>query len=78
MSDTSTDAGAEASAYSQLGMQAMLDLAAPQPNYRELIEQGGYVSPAEGVALSFARARNAPISTRLSVPARDFVTLVIE
>jgi cytochrome P450 len=56
MSDTSTDAGAEASAYSQLGMQAMLDLAAPQPNYRALIEQGGYVSPAEGVALSFARA----------------------
>jgi cytochrome P450 len=56
MSEAPTDAGAEASAYSQLGMQAMLDLAAPQPNYRELIAQGGFVSPAEGVALSFARA----------------------
>jgi cytochrome P450 len=54
MSDTSTDAGAEASAYSQLGMQTMLDLAAPQPNYRDLIAQGGYLSPAEGIALSFA------------------------
>ncbi|HMD46374.1 MAG TPA: cytochrome P450 [Acidimicrobiales bacterium] len=40
---------------SQLGMQAMLDLSAPQPNYRTLIEQGGFV-PGEGMALSFARA----------------------
>src|SRR3984957_12158339 len=56
MSDTSTDAGAEASAYSQLGMQAMLDLAAPQPNYKALIEQGGFVQPMDAMALSFSRA----------------------
>ncbi|HLN17884.1 MAG TPA: cytochrome P450 [Acidimicrobiales bacterium] len=41
---------------SQLGLQAMLDLSAPQPNYRTLIEQGGLLQPMEGMALSFARA----------------------
>ncbi len=39
----------------QLGMQAMLDLAAPQPRYKALIEAGGLVEPMEGMALSFDR-----------------------
>lgn len=41
--------------YEQVGMQAMIELAAPQPNYRSLIEQGGFVEPMEGFALSFDR-----------------------
>lgn len=54
--ETEPGAGAAANAYGDLGMQAMLDMAAPQPNYKKLIEEGGYVSPMEGVGLSFKRA----------------------
>jgi cytochrome P450 len=36
-------------------MQALLDLSAPQDNYKTLIEQGGYVCPMEGMGLSFDR-----------------------
>ncbi len=39
----------------QLGMQAMLDLAEPQPRYKLLMEAGGLVEPMEGMALSFDR-----------------------
>ncbi len=58
MAETTSGAesGGEASAYGQAGMQAMFDLAAPQPNYRDLIAQGGFVRPMEGVGLSFSRA----------------------
>jgi cytochrome P450 len=56
MTDVSDGAADAAAAYGQLAMQAMFDLAAPQPGYRTLIEQGGYVSPMEGFALSFDRA----------------------
>jgi cytochrome P450 len=56
MTDTTPLETGEASVYSQLGMQAMLDLAAPQPNYKDLIEKGGFVEPGPGFALSFARA----------------------
>jgi cytochrome P450 len=38
------------------GMQALLDLSAPQDNYKALIEQGGYVCPMEGMGLSFDRS----------------------
>jgi len=37
------------------GLQALFDMSAPQPNYRSLIEQGGFLQPAEGFALSFDR-----------------------
>jgi cytochrome P450 len=37
------------------GLQALFDMSAPQPNYRHLIEQGGFLQPAEGFALSFDR-----------------------
>jgi cytochrome P450 len=37
-------------------MEALMDMSAPQNNYRTLIEQGGYLSPMEGMGLSFSRA----------------------
>ena len=46
----------ESNAYSQLGMQALLDLKAPQPTYRELIDQGGLLLPSPGIAMSFSRS----------------------
>jgi cytochrome P450 len=41
-----------------LGMDALFDLAAPQPTYQKLIEQGGLLCPVEGMALSFRRDNN--------------------
>jgi cytochrome P450 len=43
-------------AIAQMAMAAMLNLAAPQPDYIELIAQGGYVEPKEGIAISYNRA----------------------
>ena len=40
----------------ELAMGAMVDLAAPQQKYLDLIAQGGYVEPMPGMALSFSRA----------------------
>ena len=45
-----------ASAYSQMAMGAMIDLAAPQENYLTLIKEGGFVEVMPGMALSFARS----------------------
>ncbi|MFI5053006.1 MAG: cytochrome P450 [Acidimicrobiia bacterium] len=56
MTDVSESAAEAPGAYSQLAMAAMFDLAAPQPGYKTLIEQGGYAQPMEGFALSFDRA----------------------
>jgi cytochrome P450 len=56
MTDVSAEIPDAPSAYSQMAMQAMFDLAAPQPGYQTLIEQGGYVEPMPGMALSFDRA----------------------
>ncbi len=44
----------EDTADSQLGMQTLLDLANPQPRYRTLIEQGGFLQPMPEFALTFA------------------------
>ena len=41
-----------------LGMDALFDLAAPQPTYQKLIEQGGLLRPVEGMAFSFRRDNN--------------------
>ena len=41
----------------ELAMQAMLDLAEPQPRYRRLLAGGGFI-PAEGMAMSFDRANS--------------------
>src|SRR5690348_91963 len=35
---------------------AMLDLAAPQPTYMAMLERGGFLEPAPGFAVSYARA----------------------
>jgi len=51
-----TDEGAAASAYQQMAMGAMMDLADPQERYLDLIAQGGFVEPMPGMALSFLRA----------------------
>jgi cytochrome P450 len=37
-------------------LQALFDLSAPQLNYRQLIENGGFAQPAPGMGLSFDRA----------------------
>jgi cytochrome P450 len=50
-----TVGAANAGAYGQEALQAMFNLAAPQDNYKALIEQGGFVQPMEGMALSFSR-----------------------
>src|SRR5579884_3020071 len=54
MSDTVHQISGEG-AYAQLGMEAMMDLAEPQPRYKVLIEQG-LTQPMEGIAQSFSRA----------------------
>jgi cytochrome P450 len=46
---------ASAAAYGQDALQSMFDLAAPQSRYKTLIEQGGFVQPMDGMALSFSR-----------------------
>jgi cytochrome P450 len=43
-------------AASQMGLAAMFDLSAPQPNYKTLLEQGGFVQPLDKFALSFDRS----------------------
>ncbi len=48
MSDTSAPGG-------ETGWEAMFDMAAPQPNYKALIEKGGFLEPMPGVAVSFGR-----------------------
>lgn len=55
MTDTTADVNEEADSYNQFGMQALLDLSNPQPNYKALLEQGGFAQPMEGMVLSFAR-----------------------
>src|SRR5690242_7407589 len=37
------------------GMDALFDMSAPQPNYKALIEQGGYVDAMEGFTITFSR-----------------------
>ena len=60
MTDVTEDpTAAAASAYAQMAMGAMFDLAAPQERYLELIANGGFVEPMPGMALSFrARTRS--------------------
>jgi cytochrome P450 len=38
-----------------MSMQELFDLAEPQPRYQQLIEQGGFLQPADGLAMSFSR-----------------------
>jgi cytochrome P450 len=58
MTDSASDVRpvADDAEYANTGMSALLDLSAPQGNYRDLIERGGYLAPMEGMGLSFSRA----------------------
>jgi cytochrome P450 len=53
MSDTKSEQSA--SAYAQMDLQSLFDLAKPQEKYRALMDQGGFVQPMEGVVMSFDR-----------------------
>src|SRR5437899_12833593 len=49
MNETTTDEAVRA------GMEAMLNLAAPQPGYQQAIADGGYLQPMEGFTVTFSR-----------------------
>jgi cytochrome P450 len=42
-------------AYSRMGMQDLLDLAESQPRYKQVLEQGGFLRPVEGMAMTCSR-----------------------
>jgi cytochrome P450 len=44
--------------YAEMQTEQLLDLAAPQPMYRDLIERGGMVSPMDGIVMVFSRELN--------------------
>jgi cytochrome P450 len=46
----------EPSDFLQTGMEQLLDLASPQPRYRQVIEDGGLLQPMEGLSVTFSRA----------------------
>ena len=39
----------------QMDMQALLNLAEPQPTYRQVLEQDGIIHPVDGMAMTFSR-----------------------
>src|SRR4051812_3962973 len=43
------------------GMDALFDMSAPQPNYKALIEQGGYIEAMEGFSTPSTREITAPV-----------------
>src|SRR5262249_42075151 len=45
----------DAPAPGEQGMQALFDMSAPQPNYRALLEQGGFLEPMKGRGACSAR-----------------------
>jgi cytochrome P450 len=44
--------------YAEMQTESLLNLAAPQPMYRDMIEQGGMASPTEGMVMVFTRELN--------------------
>ena len=56
MSDTTseTDIG-HVDGSAQMDMQALLNLAEPQPTYRQVLAEGGIIRPVDGMALTFSR-----------------------
>ncbi len=47
---------ADQAAFLEAGMALLLNLEAPQPRYRQMIEQGGYLQPMAGLSITFSRA----------------------
>ena len=39
----------------QMDMQALLNLAEPQPTYRQVLDEGGIIRPVDGMAMTFSR-----------------------
>src|SRR5260370_8635597 len=56
MTDVTEDGVAAPDEYMEMAMAAMINLAAPQQTYLDLIAAGGFAQPMEGVALSYSRA----------------------
>jgi len=52
---TPTSDVAAIDASSQTGMHLLLDLAHPQPRYKQALERGGFLRPAEGMAMACSR-----------------------
>ena len=58
---TMTERAADVAAvdgYAQMAVDTLLNLASPQPMYRDMIEQGGMASPADGMVMVFNRELN--------------------
>jgi cytochrome P450 len=53
MSDT-TDIG-HVDGSDNMNMQALLNLAEPQPMYRQVLDEGGIIHPVDGMAMTFSR-----------------------
>jgi cytochrome P450 len=56
MTDTPVDGEQGGLIDLDLGMDTMFNLSAPQPNYKAILEQGGFTTPMDGFALSFERS----------------------
>ena len=57
MTDQQTDQpdAAAVDGYAEMQVDTLLNLAEPQPMYRDMIEQGGMASPMDGIAMVFSR-----------------------
>ena len=55
MTDETDTQWASTAGYGPEALQAMFEMSAPQDRYKTLIEQGGFVEPMDGMALSFSR-----------------------
>ncbi|MCZ7528551.1 MAG: cytochrome P450 [Acidimicrobiia bacterium] len=53
MTEETRRAGPES--YTQIGMEQLMDLSAPQPRYRQLIEEAPYLAPLDGMGMTFSR-----------------------
>lgn len=47
--------GGASDAYAQMGMEQLYDMANPQPRYRTIIENGGFLRPMDSVVMTFSR-----------------------
>ena len=50
-----TELSTDPADFLEAGMDLLLDLAAPQPRYGQVIEQGGYLEPMQGLSVTFSR-----------------------
>ena len=60
MTDQQTDQPdvAAVDGYAEMQVDTLLNLAEPQPMYRDMIEQGGMASPMDGIVMVFSRELN--------------------